>query len=372
MEPVSRRILFILHNLHGGGAEKMLARLASSLCETHRVTLLTLTEGGVNEALLAPGVRRVCLQSPRTASALPALARFLRTERFDAMLAALTHVNVLAIGAAALSGSLPRLHVSERNAFSRDRDVNPARSVRTAYALAPWLYRLMPNPVVCVSQGVAQDLLRHPALRPQDLVTADNPVLDDEYLSRPLPTPRHPWLRNRQGRVLIAVGRLAPQKGFDLLIEALAQLPEDVRLVILGEGPQREALGQQAHRLGLAERVDLPGYHDDPQAEIAAADCFVLASRFEGSPNALVEALATGVPVVATDCPYGPDEILDRGRIAPLVPAENAPALAGAIARVLASDPGEGRTARQQAAARFTRSAAARSYLRVLLPEDGA
>jgi glycosyltransferase involved in cell wall biosynthesis len=366
---VSRRILFILHNLHGGGAEKMLARLASSLCEEYRVTVLTLTEGGVHEALLAPGVRRVCLESPRTARALPALARFLRRERFDAMLAALTHVNVLAIGAAAVSGSLVRLHVSERNAFSLDRAVNPARSVRAAYALAPWLYRLIPNPVICVSQGVAQDLLRHPALRPEDLVTADNPVLDDDYLSRPPSAPRHAWLRHREGRVLVAVGRLAPQKGFDILIEALARLPKDVRLVILGEGPQRAALQQQASRLGVAGRLDLPGYCADPQAEIAAADCFVLASRFEGSPNALVEALATGVPVVATNCPYGPEEILDRGLVAPLVPVEDAKTLARTVAQVLASNPEAERSLRQQAAARFTRSAAARSYLRVLLPE---
>lgn len=369
---MSRRILFILHNLQGGGAEKMLARLASSLCEDYRVTVLTLTEGGIHEALLAPGVRLVCLDSPRTARALPALARFLRRERYDAMLAALTHVNVLAIGAALLSGTLARLHVSERNAFSRDRCVNPARSVRAAYALAPWLYRLIPNPVICVSHGVAQDLLRHPALRPRDLVTADNPVLDDDYLIHPLPNPRHPWLRHKAGRVLVAVGRLAPQKGFDILLDALTRLPEDVRLVIFGEGPQRAALEQQARRLGLAGRLDLPGYCVDPQAEIAAADCFVLASRFEGSPNALVEALATGVPVVATDCPYGPEEILDRGLVAPLVPVEDAKTLARTVAQVLASNPEAERSLRQQAAARFTRSAAARSYLRVLLPEDQA
>ena len=369
---MSRRILFILHNLHGGGAEKMLARLASSLCEDYRVTVLTLTEGGIHEALLAPGVRRVCLDSPRTARALPALARFLRRERYDAMLAALTHVNVLAIGAALLSGTLARLHVSERNAFSRDRSVNPARGVRAAYALAPWLYRLIPNPVICVSHGVAQDLLRHPALRPRDLVTADNPVLDDDYLIHPLPNPRHPWLRHKAGRVLVAVGRLGPQKGFDILLGALTRLPEDVRLVIFGEGPQRAALEQQARRLGLAGRLDLPGYCVDPQAEIAAADCFVLASRFEGSPNALVEALATGVPVVATDCPYGPEEILDRGLVAPLVPVEDAKTLARTVAQVLASNPEAERSLRQQAAARFTRSAAARSYLRVLLPEDQA
>lgn len=367
---MSRRILFVLHNLHGGGAEKMLARLASSLCPDYRVTLLTLSEGGVNEALLAPEVRRVCLGSPRTLRALPALARFLRAERFDAVLAALTHVNVLAILAAALAGSLPRLHVSERNAFSRDRAVNPARSVRAAYAVAPWLYRLIPNPVICVSRGVAEDLLRHPALRPADLVTADNPVLDDDYRQRPFPPPRHPWLRERQGRVLVAVGRLAPQKGFDLLIEALARLPGDVRLVIFGEGPQRAALQLQARLLGLAGRVDLPGYRDDPQAEIAAADCFVLSSRFEGSPNALVEALATGVPVVATDCPYGPHEILEGGRVAPLVPVEDAPALAATLERVLAGAARKNRPLRQRAAARFTRSAAAQSYLRVLLPEE--
>lgn len=368
---MSRRILFILHNLHGGGAERMLVRLAGSLCTEHRVTLLTLTEGGVNEALLAPGVRRVCLGSPRSARALPALARFLRSERFDAILAALTHVNVLAIGAAALAGSLRRLHVSERNAFSLDRRVNPARSVRAAYALAPWLYRLLPNPVICVSQGVALDLLRHPALRPGDLAVADNPVLEDDYRQRSLPPPTHPWLRDRQGPVLVAVGRLAPQKGFDVLVEALARLPKQVRLVIFGEGPQRAALEQQARRLDVAERLDLPGYCADPQAEIAVADGFVLSSRFEGSPNALVEALATGVPVVATDCPYGPAEILQQGRVAPLVPVGDVPALAQALLHLLNSDPQAGRDLRQQAVVRFTRRTAARSYLRLLLPEGG-
>ncbi|RON52432.1 glycosyl transferase [Pseudomonas frederiksbergensis] len=364
-----KKLLIILHDLSAGGAEKMMARLAGALVDAgNDVTLLMLTGGGVNAAHLDPRVKKVELRSTRSSRAVPALARFLRANRFDAQLAALTHVNVVAIAAAVLSGTLSRLHVSERNAFSHDKHVNPDFMVRVAYLVAPLLYRLIPNPVICVSRGVAQDLVDSTIARRQDVTIADNPVLDNDFREKNPGLPSHRWLQEKSSAVIVAVGRLAPQKGFDTLITAFAALSDrSVRLIIFGEGALRNRLLNQARTMGVADRVDLPGYTHDPLAEVAAADCFVLSSRFEGSPNALVEALSTGTPVVATRCPHGPQDILIGGLVAPLVAVDDPVALTHAIALQLSTPRDLQRHSRLDAAARFMNASAVQTYLTAML-----
>lgn len=141
----------------------------------------------------------------------------------------------------------------------------------------------------------------------------------------------------------------------------------DARLIIFGEGALRAQLLDQARALGVADRFDLPGYTGDPLAEVAAADCFVLSSRFEGSPNALVEALSTGTPVVATRCPHGPQDILIGGLVAPLVAVDDPPALAQAIALQLSTPRDLQRHSRLDAATRFMNASAVQTYLTALL-----
>ena len=134
------------------------------------------------------------------------------------------------------------------------------------------------------------------------------------------------------GRAILGVGRLAPQKRWDRLIDALVQLPQDVSLTILGEGPLREALAAQANTVGVASRVYLPGQADDPFPAMAAARLVALTSDFEGVPGVLREALSVGTPVVATESSESIAEIIDAPALGTIVPRDDPAALVAALA----------------------------------------
>ncbi|WP_438864512.1 glycosyltransferase [Neptunicella sp.] len=307
------RIAIILHDLRGGGAEKMMVRLANQLAvEQDEVELVLIGAGGINKALVSAEVKLVELGCQRTLQAFTPLRKYLSQNRPDAILAVLTHINVITALVCWSLGISNRLTVSERNTFSQDRKMNTSVVMRSVYWLAPWIYRCLTNPVIAVSRGVADDLIACSVVREQDVITAPNPVISEQSLHASCQPAQHPWLQNKNGKVVVAVGRLNHQKGFDLLLQAFADMPHQAncRLVIFGEGELRSALETQIRAMNLTSRVDLAGYIDNPLAEIKQADLFVLSSRFEGSPNGLVEAMSVGTPVVAFDCPHGPREIL--------------------------------------------------------------
>lgn len=192
--------------------------------------------------------------------------------------------------------------------------------------------------ILAVSRGVAADAARLARMDPARIHVVPNPVLTPDLPDRareavePPPGP---------GPLLVAVGRLARAKDFETLIRAFARFHpvHGGRLLILGEGRQRPRLEALARRLGVPAAVHLPGHCPNPYPLIRAADLFVLSSRWEGSPNALVEALALGTPVVATDCASGPGEILQDGRAGALVPPGDAQALAAAMIQALDHPP---------------------------------
>jgi glycosyltransferase involved in cell wall biosynthesis len=209
--------------------------------------------------------------------------------------------------------------------------------MRFAYLIAPWIYRMLPRPVICVSQGVAEDLVASTVVRHKDVVTAPNPVITKETINAAKEPAKHPWLVNKKTLVIVAIGRLSYQKGFDILIDTFSQVIKqvDCRLIIFGDGELRNSLQLQVDALGLPEKISMPGYVSNPIAELKAADVYVLSSRFEGSPNAIVEAMSVGTQVVAFDCPYGVREILQNGKVGHLVEHLNVELLLDALVSCL-------------------------------------
>ncbi|BCU08099.1 glycosyltransferase [Allochromatium tepidum] len=191
--------------------------------------------------------------------------------------------------------------------------------------------------VIAVSRGVAEDVAAITGLALDRIRVVRNPNITPELEQNAHAPLDHPWFAPGEPPVIMGVGGLRLQKDFTTLIRAFAlvQRQRPCRLLILGQGRQRERLQRLAEELGVGGAVDLHGFDPNPYRFLARAGLFVLSSRWEGSPNVLTESLALGVPVVATDCRSGPREILQDGRYGPLVPVGDVEALARAMEQTL-------------------------------------
>lgn len=325
----------MIHSLAAGGAERVLTLIADGLASRgHEVYLLTLA--GSEEDFFRPSVqvRRVCLRmAVESNSALGGIRANLRRIRAirsqlraiepHAVLSFTTSVNVLAL--LATMGSRVPVVVSER--------VDPREHlVRLRWRiLRAWLYRRTHVLVVQTSSVAEWFRCRLPARVQIEVI--ENPSVANDHADEKEISVQRPFM--------LAAGRLVRQKGFDLLIEAFSiAAPKCPRmsLVIAGAGPESEALICLASQRGLSGRVSFLGRVKSLGPLMRQADAFVLSSRYEGFPNVLLEALASGVPVVAADCPSGPREILGDGKYGILVPPNNAAALAEAIMQVAADE----------------------------------
>jgi glycosyltransferase involved in cell wall biosynthesis len=282
---------------------------------------------------LPPSVRLIDLGAHRLIRTLLPLTMYLRRERPGVLVSSMSHANLVALWAAALAQSRTPVVVTVHNTLSestrhRGRFVGAvwARLLRTFY---PWAAS-----VVAVSHGAADDLVRTSGVVPDRVRVIYNPVITPGMLAVARQAPDHPWFGSGQPPVILGVGRLTRQKDFATLIRSFAELrrrSHSARLIILGEGEERPALEALADQLGVREDVALPGFRENALSYMAASAVFVLSSAWEGLPTVLIEALAAGTRVVATDCPSGPREILQGGRLGSLVPVGDVAALAGAI-----------------------------------------
>ena len=338
----ARARLAVLVSFSGyGGVERMVVNLLQGFV-AHGLTvdLLTIRARSAHLQNLPPAVRIVDLGVSHSTLVLPALVRYLKRERPLALLAAKDR----AIRAAALARRLvgTDMHLVGRLGTHLSAALQGKGLLQRWLRYQPmrWIYPLV-DQLIAVSQGVAEDILAITSLPPERVTVVRNPVVTPRLLAMARENVPHPWFNDAGAPVILGAGRLTRQKDFATLIRAFAELRRHstARLVILGEGRQRPALQALAARLSVANAVDLPGFVENPYAYMAKAAVFALSSAWEGSPNVLTEALAVGTPVVATDCPSGPREILNQGRYGPLVPVGDVTGLAQAILDVLNNPP---------------------------------
>jgi len=305
---------------------------------------LMLRHPGTAAALLPSILSR---NPPWILACAPALARYVRRERPDAMLTALNYTSITALWTRRVEGLDLRLVVSERNTLSQ-RAASGAGSVRALPGLVRHFYPWA-DALAAVSAGVAADLAEILGVSANRVAVTFNPVVTPEIGRQAAEALGHPWFAPGQPPVILAAGKLKQQKGFNVLLEAFARVRagRPARLLILGEGPERGRLEQQARHLGVDVDVSLPGFVDNPFAFMSRSSVFVLSSAWEGLPAVLIQAMACGCPVVSTDCPSGPAEILDQGVYGPLVPVGDDAAMAEAIETVLDAAPSGDRLRRR-------------------------
>ena len=304
-----------------------------------QVDLVLLSRTGAYLDQVPPDIRIVDFGGKRLIWSFRALWTYLHQVKPSILVTTLDEPSLAALWIRELSrwisgrsgiGNMPILVNVQNNMSTESR-----YSKRLKTKLMPWFARWFfpwAEAIVPVSEGVGHDLV-HLGIPSHKVKVIHNPIVTPALFTQAQAAVDHPWLVNHAVPVLIAVGRLTKQKDFPTLLRAFAKARSirPLKLMILGEGELRSELEALVIELGIAEDVDLPGFVQNPFAYVARADLFVLSSLFEGLPTVLIEAMAVGTPVVATDCPSGPFEILQGGDYGPLVAMSSVHELASAI-----------------------------------------
>jgi glycosyltransferase involved in cell wall biosynthesis len=334
---MSETIAIFMPSLAGGGAERVMINLANTMTRSgYKVELILFSASGPNAKQLDKNIQIIDLKTSGAIASLPKLTSYLKEYQPKALISALAHCNVVAAYVKKRSGITTRVVGVDHNVYSLPQDANFKLRFRQL-ALRIAMRRTYPllDHVVAVSQGIA-DSLKNDVGITRNIEVIYNPVLSDDTFQKANQRIEHPWF-NQDIPVILGVGRLEKRKDFPNLIRAFALLRHQrpARLMILGEGEDRGLIESLIQELALGDDVCLPGFVDNPYAYMKRADVFVLSSIFEGLPTVLIEAMALGTPVVATDCKSGPREILEAAAYGNLVPIQNPEALAKAIDETL-------------------------------------
>ena len=326
----------------GRGVERVNVTLAQAMAARGiEVDVVTARAKGPYFDELNGKTRLIDLGVSKTVAGLPGLVRYLKQARPKTMLSAPDSGSLVALWARRLAGAECRSVVATHAVLSRSLAQKSWLNRTLFRSLLHHTY-LQADAVVAVSEQAADDLAVLSRLPRSNIQVITNPVVSDELERAAEETVDHPWFvqASSEGRdvpVILSVGRLNKEKNYESLLRAFARLRQKkaARLVILGDGAEKEALAGLAFELGIAGDVDLHGFVGNPYAYMANADLFVLSSHYEALPTVLIEAMACGCPVVAVDCPGGVREILDHGRYGRLTPVGDEDALADAMIAIL-------------------------------------
>lgn len=355
-------IALVLPDLRAGGTERLTIDLARSFHDRGaKVDLVLLQQQGEFLAMVPDEVRVIPLDVERLRCAVLPLRRYIQQEEPDAMLAAMWPLTSIAILAATGVRKRPRVVVSDHSPL-RIQYGNDWKSWLGLYASIRITYPAA-DAIVAVSRGLAAEVAATANLSSNRATTIYNPI--------PPPLKSEPGAADWgpcTGTRILSVGSLKPVKNFPLLLRAFAPLAHngEAVLAIVGTGAMEAELRALAAELHLGERLRMPGYTATPGDWYSSADLFALASDYEGFGNVLVEALHCGLPIVSTDCPYGPSEILERGRWGQLVARGDQAALTAALRQAATAPVGQG--ALRARGSSFSVARAVEKYWSLLCP----
>ncbi len=330
------RVFVYIPHLRTGGGEISMLRVAEGLAERGLEVEVVVNDMGTRELPLPRGVSLIDLQASGSAQAVRRLAQRIKKREPRFVISGFPHTNVATITAVKLARTGAISVVTEHAPLTHQIE----QQNNWRYRALPWLVKTAyrrADAIVAVSSGVREDLKRIVG-RKVRIHCIHNPVLPDNFESVAEQEPDHPWLNDPGVQVVMSMCRLSEEKDLPTLIRAFARLRVShpvARLMLVGEGPERAHLQALIDEAGLTDVAVMPGRTPEPLCWMRKAAVFVLSSTFEGYGNVLVEALAVGTPVVSTDCPVGPREILDNGRYGDLVPVHDDTAMSRAISRAL-------------------------------------
>ena len=368
----SRPIAFLLPDLEWSGLGRVAVNLAKEISSRGiSVDLVVGSATGVFLKEIPPQIRIVDFErqiQPRLQSALKILLplrRYLQIEKPTALVCYLYTCNVVTLMAKMLVRSQVKLVLVEQIILYEKQEKKQQKlQERFLPILMRWLYPSADKVVAC-SQGLARDLEIYLGFNHGKIDVIYNPVIDEKLAEKANLFVEHPWFNKGEIPVVLGAGRLVRQKDFATLIRAFALVKKEqkVRLVILGEGQLKNQLLTLVGQLNLENDVAILDFVENPYAYMAKSAVFVLSSGWEGFGNVVAEALAAGAPVVSTNCPSGPAEILDNGKYGELVAVGNSQGMAEAILRVLS---GKVRSVDSAWLEQFTLKYSAQKYLELI------
>jgi glycosyltransferase involved in cell wall biosynthesis len=337
------KIALYIPLLEGGGAERIFVNLANEFARRgFCVDLILNQKKGPYLSNIEKRVDVIELGPGRTLFCILPLGLLLKKSNPDVLITALDHTNMAAVIVKYLFFLKTKI-ILTRHVYSEGGE-KPSGIKNKFRLLTRFLLYRGADKLVAVSEGVANSLVNEIKIKREAVEVIYNPLVDDAISVMKEEDVKHPWFgeNKKNHRIIISAGRLVPLKNFPVLIKAFAYLNRkkgNLKLVILGEGSELKRLKALAERLGVGGSVSFPGFINNPYAYITNSDVFALSSNLEGCPNVLVEALACGTPVVSTDCPSGPSEILQNGKYGKLVPMGDYKAFAEALEDVLENPP---------------------------------
>lgn len=363
-----KKIAIFMQDVHFGGAERVNLQLAKGLLEKgHAIDLVLCRNRGELMPEIAAGINVVDLGVERPILSFWKFRAYLLSAKPNAVLSALNQPNIAAAWAKALSGGKQRLVMAVHNVLTDAARNTPTLRLK----LMPYFVRSFAkyaDYVATVSESSRQDFIRLTGLSADRVVTAYNPTLTPAIYEKMNAPVDHPWLKDGGAPIILGCGRMEAIKGFDTLIKSFAEARKNrhLRLMIAGDGPEMENLKALANTLSVQDDVAFLGFQPNPYPYMKACPVFALTSVYEGLSGVLIEALACGASVVATNSKSGNREILQDGRLGRLPPVGDVPAIAEAILRSL-DNPIKATPADLQ---RFTAETVVNTYERLLLGEN--